>query len=237
MGCPWDSFAQAPPGFCEEALCAWIREPGNTWSNLAFVFVAIAMYREARGEQRHLRRLAHITLATGIGSAFYHASGTALGEAADYVGMQLGAAFMLTASIRRWTHLRGGLARALFWVLFAAAMIPGVLAPVLLRPFYAVDGSLCSASELVLYFTHARARSYRWLWITWMFFAPAMILWTLDIQRIWCTPERHWISGHALWHVLNAAGFLAAFRYYAQFEELKDPAPNDGIPAYPPETR
>ena len=47
MICPWDGFTQAPPGFCEQALCAWVREPGNTWSNLAFIVAALVMYREA----------------------------------------------------------------------------------------------------------------------------------------------------------------------------------------------
>lgn len=221
MGCPWDGFAQAPPAFCEEALCAWVREPANTWSNLAFIAVALVMYRATAGPDRHLRPIAHITLVTGIGSALYHASGTAWGELLDYTGMHLGGAFMLSVCIRRWTGLRDLRAWILFWSLFAAAIVPGTIAPALLRPFYAVDGTLCSLLEGALFFTRARARSYFWLLVTWGFFLPAMILWALDVERIWCVPDRHWISGHALWHVLNAFGFYAAFRYYRQFDVLR----------------
>ena len=97
----------------------------------------------------------------------------------------------------------------------------GVVATVLLRPFYAIDGLLCSFLEGALFFTRARARSYFWLLMTWAFFLPAMFFWTLDVEGIWCDPERHWISGHAIWHVLNAIGFYAAFRYYRQFDVLR----------------
>lgn len=221
MSCPWDGFTQAPTAFCEQALCAWVREPGNTWSNLAFIVAALVMYREAAGAGRHLRPLAHITLMTGVGSALYHATGTAWGQLLDYVGMHLGGTFMLVVCIRRWTGWQGRRARVLFWALFAAAIIPGIFSPVLLRTFYAVDGTLCSLSEGVLFFTKARAKRYFWLLVTWAFFLPAMLLWYLDLTGVWCDPARHWISGHALWHVLNAIGFYAAFRYYRQFEILR----------------
>ena len=49
-----------------------------------------------------------------------------------------------------------------------------------------------------------------------------MVLWHLDDANIWCDPDRHWISGHALWHVLNAGAFYAAFRYYRQFDLLRE---------------
>jgi hypothetical protein len=103
-------------------------------------------------------------------------------------------------------------------------MVPGVIAPELLRPFYAIDGTLCSLLEGALFFTSARAKSYRWLIVTWVLFLLAMGLWTLDVERIWCDPGSHWISGHALWHLLNAAGFYAAFRYYRQFDVLRNAA-------------
>lgn len=221
MSCPWENFAQAPPAFCEQALCAWVREPGNTWSNLAFILVALVMYRGSTGDNRHLRPLAHITLVTGIGSALYHASGTGWGELLDYIGMNLGGAFMLSVCIRRWTGWRGWKARAVFWGLFVTAIVPGIFAPMLLRPFYAIDGTLCSLLEGTLFFTRARAKHYFWLGMTWAGFLPAMLLWDLDVQKIWCDPGRHWISGHALWHVLNACAFYAAFRYYRQFDVLR----------------
>lgn len=219
--CPWSGFTASPPAFCERALCAWIREPGNTASNLAFVLVALWILWETRGAERHLRPIAWITLATAVGSGLYHATGTAWGELADYAGMDLGGAFMLSVCVRRWTLWRGRRARGVFWALFAGAIVPGIFSPSLLRPFYAADGAICSLSEGALYFTRARAASYRWLLVTWAFFLPAMALWWLDVSRVWCDPDRHALSGHALWHVLNAAGFYAAFRYYRQFDVLR----------------
>ena len=32
--CPWSEWAQAQAAFCEASRCAWIRQPGNTWTNI-----------------------------------------------------------------------------------------------------------------------------------------------------------------------------------------------------------
>ena len=35
-----------------------------------------------------------------------------------------------------------------------------------------------------------------------------------DVTRIACDPTNHWISGHAVWHVLSAAALYALFLFY-----------------------
>lgn len=158
MNCPWSAWPQSPASFCEAPLCAWIREPGNTWSNAGFLLVAAIFYREtARPEFRHLRAIAHITLLTGVGSMAFHATDTWLGAALDYAGMFLGGAFMLLICFFRWTRASRRAGLVFFWVLALAGGASFVLAPEAARWAYALEGIVCGLSEVTLFFTAARA--------------------------------------------------------------------------------
>ena len=66
-GCPWVELRQVGglPNvkWCEETLCSVVAEPANTWSNLAYLVVAVLIYLAARNEsQRTLRRLLTLAL-------------------------------------------------------------------------------------------------------------------------------------------------------------------------------
>ena len=89
------------------------------------------------------------------------------------------------------------------------------------RWVYAAEGTACALTELVLFFTSRRAKDYRWFGAAYAGFVPAMILWTLDLNRTLCNPDNHSFSGHAAWHLLNAGAFYATFRYYQQFDVLE----------------
>lgn len=89
--CPWENLVFRPAEFCEESVCDWIRQPGNTWTNIDFLLVGLLIWRAAGRERlEHLRGLALIALATGVGSAFFHASETFIGRIFDYGGIVSG---------------------------------------------------------------------------------------------------------------------------------------------------
>ncbi len=68
--CPWDSFAPATSRFCEDAVCGWIREPANTWSNVGFIVAGIAALVGSRhGAPRLARRFGLVCIFLGVGSA------------------------------------------------------------------------------------------------------------------------------------------------------------------------
>ena len=48
LDCPWSNWAPATISFCEERLCAWVVEPSNAWSNLAFVAGGAVMLWQSR---------------------------------------------------------------------------------------------------------------------------------------------------------------------------------------------
>ena len=45
----------------------------------------------------------------------------------------------------------------------------------------------------------------------------------LDVTRVWCDPENHWLQGHAAWHVLSAASLFALYRFYERLPDLQSP--------------
>ena len=91
--------------FCEAIGDGTIRQPINTWSNLAFVWMGIFIAVSATPD-RPLRRsyallLAFACVAIGLGSCFYHASLSFVGQWFDVMSMYLLGVFMvLYASAR-----------------------------------------------------------------------------------------------------------------------------------------
>jgi len=49
-------------------------------------------------------------------------------------------------------------------------------------------------------------------------FAIAFIFWNLDIHNIVCDPKNHLLTGHAVWHLLNAIAIWYIYRFYEQFK-------------------
>lgn len=223
MSCPWSAWLQAPAEFCEESLCAWIREPANTWSKVGFVLVAgFVLFETRRVDRRHLRPLAWIMGLTGIGSAFFHASETFPGVLADYLGMFLGLAWMLSICATRWFSWSGTASSAFFWGLSATCIGAQIVWPESARWVYLLLGVICGVSEVAMIFHPAmRAAHYGWYSLFWAALIPAVAFWVVDLNGSWCDPTNHRLNGHALWHLFNAAGFYAAYRYYLQFEAVR----------------
>lgn len=230
-GCPWDGWARMPAQFCEESLCAWVRQPGNTWSNVGFLVAGawIAWATRAPAD-RHLRPMAWIVMAMGIGSGFFHASETTIGALGDYATMYLGTAFMALVVLRRL-----GVGSVAGVLTFVALIVLGTasvfLGGSIERWLFAAVNLVCPIGEAILFARPStRARSYRWFFAAYAAFIPAMVLWYLDERRILCDPENHFASGHAAWHLLDAAMFGFSFLYYRQFEVLRGLFPAAGTP-------
>ena len=222
MPCPWEGLARAPAEFCEESLCGWIRQPGNTWSNIGFLLAGIAiLYRSRRVGAEHLRGLGYVALATGIGSAFFHASETLVGRFADWAGMYLGASYMLAVNVRRLSGWSQAVIRLFFWGNFVLGM--GLMVPSSRHPtiYYVIETTVCCVLlEAILFVKQGKNTHYAWLVRYWLVFLVAYGLWMLDIRKSLCDPGNHWMSGHAAWHLLDAVAMYFLFEYYRQFRVL-----------------
>ncbi len=96
--------------FCEAIGNGTIRQPSNTWSNLAFVIVGAFIAASATPD-RPLRRsdallLAFACVAIGLGSWFYHASLSFAGQWFDVMSMYLLGTFMVLHAAARLTAVR-----------------------------------------------------------------------------------------------------------------------------------
>lgn len=220
--CPWTQFSQAPADFCEASLCAAIRQPGNTWSNIGFLLVGFWILHCARKEgQGHLKGVGYISLVTGVGSAAFHATETFWGEFLDYSGMYLGASYMLAVNFRRWRGWGKGAVFLLFWGSFGLSLLVLMSRSPYVRSFYVAEALLAGVAEIFLYASRKRSIRYFYLGAFYAVFLPAFTLWLLDVSKVMCHPDNHWLSGHALWHLLNASAFYCLYRFYTQFEELR----------------
>ena len=217
LGCPWSGWALPNLKWCEANLCAWVTTPANTWSNLAYLAVALLMRRWA-GARPLLRPFAPAAVATGVSSFAYHASYTYFFQFFDFVGMFLFAGLPVTLNAVRlgWISER---ARRLVY----GALVIGcsALVPIFFRnhvPIQAIVALLIAVAisqELILWFGRATPESRGWWLVAVGVLAVAATCSGLDLSRVWCDPENHWLQGHAVWHVLSAVSLLALFRFYA----------------------
>lgn len=211
--CPWDGYAPATIAFCERRLCAWVVEPSNAWSNVAYVLVGLWIVGRSMpwgSTPRAAIGVAAILL--GIGSFAFHATGIRVFEVADVSGMYLLSAIGLGFAFRRvfgWSD----------------ATVVGCIAAVALASSLLMiglgnDGIVIFAAEtLVVIGTEAWLRARNppgagaWLGATVVVLLAAYAIWLLDVHGPLCDPDNHRVTGHAVWHVLTAVAILFYDRY------------------------
>ena len=217
----WASWRQATcfpdDCFCEAIHQGLIRQPANTWSSLGFVVVAVAVALSFFGDRDRSKGgisraetslFIGSLLVVGLGSAFYHASLTFIGQVIDVSGMYLVATFVLLHRLGpRWnlSPVAGVLG---FVAVNGLLMVAQVTTPSMRR----VAFGILLISAIVVEWRASPARG-RWLAIGAGLMALAFAIWILDRWRIVCAPQSL-VQGHALWHVLGATAAAALFNHY-----------------------
>lgn len=231
-GCPWQEFTPGTIEFCEKRLCAWVAEPANTWSSLAFVAVGILVaLRARRMRNSHLLPAAVFCVLVGLGSVAFHGTGTFAGEVMDEGSMFMASVMMIAFNLQRllkWGRVPAQLFFAGGVALSLAALIcfHGVG-----RDLFGVEMVAALGIEFGIFLRlkketkdDAGVPDYRPLGLMCGCFLVAYAFWTLDYRHILCNPDNHLFGGHAAWHILNATSFYFGIGFYEQFEILKKPA-------------
>ncbi|MCU0633934.1 MAG: ceramidase [Gemmatimonadaceae bacterium] len=222
----WRPASCLPRCFHEADHGGAVRQPANTFSSLAFALVGLAVVVAARRSRVSAPRVVRPALATspllaalfafslvaiGLGSAFFHASLTFVGQTADVTGMYLLATFTIVHA--RMAHDRPGRARALrlYALLNGALLVLLIVAPAARRWLFA----LLLAVGFALEWQHTRrtARSPTRLLRSLGVLLLAFAVWVVDVLA-WPLPPTHWLQGHALWHVLGAYATWELWRHY-----------------------
>lgn len=207
--------------WCEAQRCAWVVEPANTWSNLGFVAVGLALCWIARGSpSRALRFFGPAALIVGVTSLAYHASYTFALQVLDFFGMYVFCWLLLTLNLVRLGLVRSETWWRRFWQLVAVTTAATVAIDFLEVPIQGVVLLLIvaiAASEILLY---RRDGPYplRAFLLALGALASGAVFSGLDVTRVWCDPTHPVLQGHAIWHVLSALCLFAAYTHYRQLE-------------------
>ena len=215
--CFWAGWEPASVSFCEARLCGPIVEPSNAWSSMAYV--ALGAWLLTRPEARRAWLLGGVAVANvliGLGSFAFHASGTFAGELIDLFGMFLLSGLLLAHALGRdrWRPEQ-----------IAAAWAGFVIAPMALVLLINPAGIPLFALELisgVLLELRAKARGqsphFRLFAQSLGLGSLAFAIWVTDTAKLWCAPDNHVLTGHAVWHALNAVAVTRLFFFYARGE-------------------
>jgi hypothetical protein len=204
--CPWSSLAPGTVHFCEERLCAWVVEPSNAWSSMAYVVLGLIMAVSARRDGIVGITIAAAQIMIGLGSFFFHGTGTFAGEVVDQIGMFMLSALVLCASLaqaRGWSPQRT-VSR------YVAIVVASTAAIFLVRPLgipiFAAQLSVGLGWQIALWRrSEGEVRSdYRMFFRALGVFLVSFSIWLTDITGLVCDPHNHLVTGHAIWHVLNA---------------------------------
>lgn len=217
--CPWIDWQPASLKFCEAMICGYIRQPANTFSNIAFVICGLILLKNEKQVSTfgpfHMMGIAAILI--GITSGIYHASMTFFWQFFDVSSM-----FMLILLAVNFNLLRLGWIQSKQFPLTYSSML--LISMGLMLFFQGKSGEWIFAIEVALsvfleYLIYKQKKSSNFKNLTKAIgvFLLAFLIWTGDIRGWWCDPDNHILQGHAIWHILNAIAIWFLYLFYKQF--------------------
>ncbi|NDD92559.1 hypothetical protein EBZ37_10785 [bacterium] len=217
--CPWDFLEPATIHFCERSLCAWVTQPANAWSNIGFVIAGIFAIRNFRDPgQAHLKWFGAISILIGICSGFFHSTTSLFGQTIDFGSMFLLSTLMMMLNTSRWFGLWSTRLLIVTLIFLAASLGSLVLFPITGIPLFGFQFLSAMAIEARMARQYRGQIRYADLFSLLALFALSLGIWTLDITHVVCAPDNHIITGHSLWHLLNATAIYLGARFYSQFQ-------------------
>jgi predicted membrane channel-forming protein YqfA (hemolysin III family) len=224
-GCPWhtarEAFGYPNIKWCEQPLCSIIEEPANTWSNLAYLIVALIIIYCAKKE--NLKSMFYFGVGIflmGLFSLIYHATNNWPTQLMDFVGMYFYTGAMILYNFRRMELISKANELKAYIVIFILNMllIP-LFQNVLGIPIQLIVAVNVLTMLIQEYLIRKKDKTYqiKFWWLALITITIAETLSILDAKGIFCNPEDHVIQGHALWHVIGAISNYFTFLFYKQF--------------------
>ena len=221
--------------FCEAPRAETIIQPVNTYSNLGFVLVGLLIVGTAEnwwlgighylvqksppGRNLIRRRRAYpiiygiATVVIGVGSLFYHASLSFVGEWFDLVGMYMLVSFSVLYSLARlydWSNSKF----VFFYVSINILLgLQQYFFPTYSQVIFGTGIALALVMETLYRIQHYPLMAKSYFFASFGAFMLAWGIWLLDVHGILCDP-RSWMQGHAVWHLLCATAAGLLYMYY-----------------------
>lgn len=212
---------------CERIRSGGIKQPSNTWSNLAFVLVGMLILISAGGSRAvsgnpiatvpfYPISYGLLVISLGLGSMFFHASMKKWGSIVDNLAMYWFLSFVVLYDIYRILDARNlGMFILIFLFLNVALAAVRFLNEGSERYVFPVLFLWLIIIEILIstgaFGDIGLAREFLpWLVLEVVTFAVAFGIWLLSgTGKPLCRPDS-WIQGHAVWQILGAlaAGFL-----------------------------
>ncbi len=219
--CPWSQFEPAVEKFCEKRLCAWVVEPANAWSNLAYVAVGLYLLWLVRHRLRSaMAAPAYTAILVGIGSFAFHATGTLWGQILDVSAMYLISAMFIVFNAKRYWSWTSGLVGTSYAAIAGASIVALVNLRWIAVPLFVAHLIVAAALELALFLRDRQAVDYRHLRRLIWAFAASYVAWLLDVHGIVCDPDNHVFTGHAFWHCANSLCLYFFYKHHQQFDAI-----------------
>jgi hypothetical protein len=219
----FSSWARPTIRYCEPNLNGWVVQPANAVSSLLISLAGVYII----GRKRHAYSvyLGIVAIILGLASFFYYASFTFVGQLADLGSMYLLASLLIIVALRRYKFSKRLLACL---ALFTTACLIVITASVKTIHGFNIGVPLFGLLLLAAIYLELRVAAIeklnlKFFTLTFVAFALGYIFWWLDYKKVWCsTSSSHYINGHALWHLFNAAALLALDKYYSQIKAELD---------------
>ena len=213
--------------FCEALTPGPLAQPANAVSSLAFCVIGLALYRTMK-ERNTLLLFPISAFLVGITSFLYHASWTFFFQVFDVSSM-----FMLSCLLISFNAARLGSVDAKRLPAFYVGLV--ALSIAIMVTLRGHTGEYLFGFEIgvvaileVLLARRVAGTDYKPFLQAFGIFLLAYGIWLLDVHRIVCAEDNHYLQGHAVWHVLNAFCFVYLYRFYRQFDLVQS---LDAVPA------
>jgi hypothetical protein len=208
--------------FAEDNICGFVAQPANTFSNLAYLIIAlkIALELKQAKNQTVLWGFVPVYALMGFTSAFYHASATFVGQFFDFGSMYIFSAFILFLAIE---SLKIWKTKSVLLILSFQTVILLILLwflPFLRIWLFAIQIFIF----LIIQLNHKSKdktedqvpkTNFKNLYLALFWFFTAWTFWWLDELNIWKdVVTMHYFNGHALWHALTAVSLYFVYKFY-----------------------